>query len=100
MLSNRIVYILSFCLIALLCLTWVGARAASTVITLNPSVTYQTMTGWETYVAATVLAYKPYLPGFDRAMDLAANDLGITRIMLTVHSGTEHPPGYAAQYLD
>jgi len=100
MLSNRVVYILSFCLIGLLCLTWVGARAAATVIALNPAVTYQTMTGWETYLGSTVWDYKPYLPGFDRALDLAANDLGITRLMLTVHSGTEHPPGYAAQYLE
>src|SRR5262245_25714665 len=100
MLSNRIVYVLCFCLIGLLCLTWVGARAASTVIALNPAVTYQTMTGWETYLGSTVLDYKPFLPGFDKALDLAANDLGITRIMFNVHAGVEHPPGYAALYLD
>ena len=70
------------------------------VITLNPLITYQTMSGWEAGISSAVLEYKPYLPVFDKVFDLAANDLGINRVSIGVSAGVEHPPGYAAQYLN
>jgi hypothetical protein len=78
----------------------VGARSNSAVISLDPSVTFQTMRGWETVVHATVAEDLPLQPAFDRVFQQAVDDLGITRLRISIHSGTEHPPGYAQHYLN
>src|SRR5262245_45021183 len=78
----------------------VGSRSPSSVITLNPSITFQTMKGWETVMMSTVLDYKPFLPALDKVLRESAADLGITRVRIPIHSGVEHPPGYAEQYIN
>ena len=72
--------------------------AASTVV-LNPSVTYQTFSGWETAVLSTLNDYKRVLPAFDALLDEMVNDLGVTRLQIAISSGTEHPPGPGEQFV-
>jgi hypothetical protein len=71
----------------------------SAVIRLNPSTTYQTITGWE----ATAQAGQQDCAGFanykNGLFDQAVNDLGINRIRLEVRSGSENPLDYFNQYL-
>lgn len=80
-----------------------------TTISLNPLVTYQTISGWEAssqsceldcsldatgkYNASYFNAYKNTL------FDDAVNNLGINRVRLEVNSGGENPTEWFAQYL-
>src|SRR5690606_41476 len=54
---------------------------------------------WEAAVLSTVLDYEPLLRGFDTLLDEAAGDLGITRLLISIPSGAERPPGASARYL-
>lgn len=85
--------------ILMLVVACAGPRSASSVITLNPSTSFQTMKGWEAVMMSTVLDYKPILPALDKVFREASADLGITRLRIPVHAGIEHPPGYAQQYI-
>jgi len=85
--------------ILMLVVACVGPHSASSVITLNPSTTFQTMKGWEAVLMSTVLDYKPFLPALDQVLREASADLGITRLRIPIQSGIEHPPGYAQQYI-
>jgi hypothetical protein len=79
-----------------------GCRPAGPLvatIAIDPSIRHQTFRGWEVVVQNTILDYRADLPGFDDVFRQAAEDLGITRLRFAVASGTEHPPGYGAQYL-
>ncbi len=72
------------------------------VISLDPSITYQTMTGWE------ATAYTCDWPGHSLAFpkymnDLAnqaVNDLGINRVRLELYPGSENPVDYGAKFLN
>jgi hypothetical protein len=62
---------------------------AANDITLNPAITYQTMSGWE------AVAYSgqdtPAFPNYkDALFDLAVNEAGINRVRLEVRSGAEY----------
>ena len=67
-------------------------------ITLNPSVRYQTMRGWE----ATDQAGQLYSAGWNNykgpLLDQAVNDLGINRVRLEITSGAENPIDHFAQW--
>lgn len=76
------------------------ARAATAVVTLDDTVHYQTMKGWEAAVLPTVRDdYEQDLPGFPNLFAQAARDLNITRVRIDVFSGTEGRPGWGASYL-
>jgi O-glycosyl hydrolase len=66
-----------------------GATEAGT-ITVDPSTTYQTISGWQA-VAEIGLEVPNYELWRDTVADMAANDLGINRIMFLVRSDYEDP---------
>lgn len=69
-------------------------------ITINPVVTYQTMTGWEATAEVGGIANpQTYGQWKDAVVAAAVNDLGINRIRLELYSGSENPVDYTAQYL-
>jgi chitodextrinase len=59
-------------------------------ITIDPSITYQTITGWE----ATAWVAEPNDPAFpyykDTLFDQLVNDIGINRVRLEIRSGVEN----------
>jgi hypothetical protein len=63
--------------------------APANTITVDPRITYQTITGWE----AVAFALEPDNPAFanfkDELFDLVVNDLGINRVRLEIRSGVE-----------
>ena len=70
------------------------------VITLNPSVTFQTITGWEAIAQvgqADSAAFEHYK---DALFDLLINDLGINRIRLEILSGAENAEDFWQQFQD
>ncbi len=74
---------------------------SGSTIALNPSTTYQTITGWELPVIQTVLDYADIVPFMGSLMDQAANDLGINKIVIEMGSGVENPSDACqVQYLN
>ncbi len=69
-------------------------------ITLDPSTTHQTITGW----SATAWAAQDSSPAFDNysdeLFDLAINDLGLNRLRLEVRAGVENSEDYWTQYMN
>ncbi len=64
--------------------------APARTITLDPTKTYQTITGWEA-VAFALEPTDPAFPNFkDTLFDQAVNNLGINRVRLEVRSGVEN----------
>lgn len=65
-------------------------------ITVDPAVTYQTITGWE----ATAWVAEPGDPAFphykDTLYEALLDDVGITRLRLEVRSGAENADNWAA----
>jgi len=63
-------------------------------ITLNPDITFQTMTGWE----ATAQAGQIECPAFDQyqadLFDRVVTEIGLNRIRLEIRSGAENPVDY------
>jgi glucose/arabinose dehydrogenase len=74
--------------------------SGNTTISLNPSVTHQTMTAWEVPVIRTVLDYTPILPFMNTVMDLAVNDLGLNGIAIGVAPGMETTSNCESDYLN
>jgi hypothetical protein len=66
-------------------------------IVLNPAIKFQTITGWEGAVTASIQDLEP-LSDVQLAslLNLAVNDLGITRARLVIRSGAENPKGNTA----
>ncbi len=67
-------------------------EAAGNTITLNSSIRYQTMTGWE----GAILGAADYLPAqfqsqIPSILDVAVTDLGVTRARLSIPAGVENP---------
>ncbi len=95
-------------LMTVCCLRVVGEQ---TVILLDASTRYQTITGWEATAQAGQLACDPsdfggdpiVCPAFrnyqDALLDAAANDLGINRLRVEVFPGIENRVDYYAQFL-
>jgi hypothetical protein len=81
------------------------------VITLNPELTYQTLTGWEGTAQSGELAcsasarsttWPNVCPAFSKYKDSLFDqvvDLGITRIRLEIYPGVENKVDYFAQFL-
>ncbi|UCD50250.1 MAG: hypothetical protein JSW27_22315 [Phycisphaerales bacterium] len=68
----------------------VARLAPPSTITIDPTVTYQTITGWEA-TAWVAEAGDPALPLYrDALYDALVNDIGINRVRLEVRSGVEN----------
>src|SRR5215510_14552327 len=92
----------------------IGATSSEVgVITLDPALTYQTITAWEGTAQAGELACDPsafsktwpnVCPAFskykDSLFDQIVNDLGITRVRLEIYPGIENQVDYFGQYLN
>jgi len=64
-------------------------------ITVDPSRTFQTITGWE--ATAFAVQDSANFPLYrDRLFDLLVNDLGVTRLRLEIRSGTENTQDFWA----
>jgi hypothetical protein len=77
-----------------------ASSSAKTVITLDPTTTYQTIVGWEASAQSgqtDSLAFPKYK---DQLFEQTVNDLGINRIRVEIRSGVEHPIDYFSQYLN
>lgn len=76
--------------------SYAGAQEIN-LVTLNPSETYQTITGWEgtAYIGQE---HPNYLTWRDEMLDKAVNDLGLTRVRLEIRSGSENPVDYWSRY--
>lgn len=89
------------CLLSLLLAGITRAGVASAVISVNPSLPYQVMTGWEAAILATVLDYRNYnTPGFSKLLDQAVDDIGMTRLQVGVFPGMENPFDSGSAYLN
>jgi hypothetical protein len=73
---------------------------AQATITLNSGATYQVMKGWEATAQAGQLECASFANYKNMVFDQVANDLGINRLRLEIHSGVENPVDYFAQYID
>lgn len=83
------------------CAACLRAGSGPATITLDDTVRFQTMKGWEAAVLSTVKNdYAADLPGFPALFSQAARDLNINRIRVDVFSGTEGRPGYGASYIN
>ena len=77
-----------------------GAREGATVVTVNPSETYQVMKGWEVTARfweqdKRLDRYDPsWLRYRDLILDHLVNELGINRIRIEIRSGAENPVDY------
>ncbi len=70
----------------------VPAPSTAATITLNPSVRYQTMTGWEAGVLSSIGDYTSISDSqWAALLELAVNELGINRVRLEISSGVEGP---------
>ena len=67
------------------------------VITVDDTVEYQTMTGWE----ATTQAGQWFLDSFDdiqeEMLDALVDDLGVNRVRMELRAGVENPTDYFAR---
>ena len=71
-------------------------QTLSASINLNPSITYQTISGWEATAQAGAMDCQSFDQYSDVLFDHAVNDLGINRVRLEVRSGIENPVDYFA----
>ncbi|MBS1788248.1 MAG: hypothetical protein JST85_11020 [Acidobacteria bacterium] len=82
-----------------------------TTITIDPSVSYQTMLGWEAVSQAgqideidTITNRSNINPGFakyqNQLFDLAVDDLGLNRVRLELRSGAENPIDNFTRYIN
>lgn len=79
-------------LVAALLLSRPGAQSNDDVprIAVDPSRSYQTMTGWEAVAQAGQEASPAWAAYRDQLLDLAVDDLGIDRLRVHARSGIEH----------
>jgi Glycosyl hydrolase family 30 beta sandwich domain len=87
-------------LVSCLAASLVDAQTASSTIKVDPSITYQTFDAWESVFLSSVQDYTRVLPAYETVLDEAVNDLGITRMLIGISSGIEHPPGNGEQYVN
>ena len=82
------------------------APTAASVITLDPSLRFQTFDGWEAMAQATQIdggaygVHPTWASDSPVLMDLLVNDLGLTRLRVEVRSGSENPIDYYQQFKD
>ena len=69
-------------------------------INVNATITYQTISGWEGAVLASVEDYQALSDAqFAALFDVAVNELGLTRARLSVASGAENATDWEGQWL-
>jgi len=93
----------------------IAPSAADATIVLDPQTTYQTITGWEATAQSGQIACSPagfvhspgnpvvcpdYLKYRGALMNLAAGDLGITRLRVEINPAVENPTDYFQRYMD
>lgn len=66
-------------------------------VTLDPSTTYQTISGWEATAQAGQDEVSTFAAYDERLFDAVVDDLGITRLRLEVRSNSENPADLWAQ---
>ena len=74
-------------------------NAFAQTITLNPSITYQKMTGWEMVAQAGQDSSSAFPNYQDQLFDKAVNEAGINRLRLEIKSGSENTADFWSQYL-
>lgn len=95
--------ILGFVLISSLMVFVACGEAAEgeAVISIDPSETYQTMTGWE--LTGELADYPPeprWRPYKDELMDKLVSDAGINRVRLEIRNSAEAPPDGIAEFIN
>jgi hypothetical protein len=102
MISNAKLFVILLCTVLVLA-GWGKTCFGQTIMTLNPSNTYQTITGWE------ATAYAADWPGhglenypakITEVLQGAVNDLGITRLRVEIWAGHENPIDYWTQFVN
>lgn len=80
----------------------VSAGHAQSVVTIDASETFQTIDGWEAVSNAMEApsVRDSVLPYIDELIDLAVNEVGITRLRYSLKSGIEDTVDYFQQVLD
>lgn len=74
--------------------------ALADAIVLDPSITYQTIVGWEATAQTGHTEFSDDYPKWrDRALDLSINEVGINRVRVEIRSGLEGPVDYFSGYL-
>jgi O-glycosyl hydrolase len=77
-----------------------AVSATDAIININPSKTFQSISGWE----ATSQSGQLVCAGFDQYKNKlfheAVNDLGINRLRLEIKSGAENPVDHFAQFMN
>jgi hypothetical protein len=68
-------------------------------IKVDPRITFQTFTGWETTGEIGQIDYPTFVSWKNRVLDLAVNELGINRVRLEIKSGTENPVDHFGLFL-
>ncbi|HZQ09199.1 MAG TPA: hypothetical protein VFD70_21665, partial [Anaerolineae bacterium] len=95
----RFVFVSALALAALLSLgSFNSMQGAGVVITLEPNIKYQTISGWEATAEVGQNDSAAFPKYKDQLYDLAVNDLGINRLRVEIKSGAENPTDYFAQY--
>ena len=81
---------------------FVSIASSQSVIEVDPTETYQTITGWEAggYAWDEPLHSQSFPLFMDDLADQAVNDLGINRIRLVIRGGAENPTDYGMQYFN
>ncbi|MCC6316271.1 MAG: Ig-like domain-containing protein [Gemmatimonadaceae bacterium] len=79
----------------------VTGTALGNIIDVNPSITYQTITGWSAaaqngWMECNQTAYPIYKTGL---MDRAVNELGLNRVTTALRSGMENTADHHRQFL-
>ena len=83
---------------SILTITTYTSGLTGDIITLNPSITYQKMTGWE-MVAQAGQDDSSAFPNYqDQLFDKAVNEAGINRLRLEIKSGAENTTDSWSQY--
>lgn len=74
---------------------------AQDVITLNPAITHQTITGWEAAKEAgqSMPSFSTLKNIYPALFDQAVNDLGINRLRVEIRSGVENAQDYWSQFM-
>lgn len=71
-----------------------------TVITLDPDIHYQTISGWEATADLSDTPHEPeWVRYYDALMDQAVYELGLNRIRLEIRSGAEDNTGAVSQFI-
>ncbi len=78
-----------------------GRAQVAATISLNPTIRYQTITGWEATAQAGQFEYRNLFPKYQNALlQQAVNDLGINRLRVEIYSGLENTRDYFSEHMN